>query len=215
MRKFNLLFIILLLIIILLQLISYKLKKNDKAKKESFKNEVNESLSTTNSSKHNENSTSNWNNNSFNKLKMKQRYLNIDNKNLDPESNNLILNEKFAEEYPELYKKILDFILKSYSKNANDLEYTIKIENKNNKGLYSNLVNSDTTISPENKLKIEQILMEDSTSSGNCSLTYPHPSYAILNKFKSMSSCHENCSDKKSETGSCLPLAANCYLSKI
>jgi hypothetical protein len=69
-------------------------------------------------------------------------------------------------------------------------------------------------MSPENRHKIKQIIMEENPSAGDCSLTYPHPSYAVLNQFKSMSTCNQNC-DKKTETGSCLPVAANCYVSKI
>ena len=101
--------------------------------------------------------------------------------------------------------------------NPDDFEYTLKIKNRTGDGSYSNLVNHITTMSPENRHKIKQMIMEENPSAGDCSLTYPHPSYAILNQFKSMSTCNQNC-DKKTETGTgtaCLPVAANCYVSKI
>ena len=67
------------------------------------------------------------------------------------------------------------------------------------------LILLESQIKDENRHKIKQMIMEENPSAGDCSLTYPHPSYAVLNQFKSMSTCNQNC-DKKTETGSCLPV---------
>lgn len=223
MGKLNLLCIILVLIILFSLLFPYKVREYYTQIEDSAEYGTDESNPLAFGPESDQDNTSNWDDSIYKNLP-KNIAVEFNNPNRafadissEKATENLILDEKFAEEHPKLYNKILDIVLKSYMNNPDDFEYTLKIKNRTGDGSYSNLVNHITTMSPENRHKIKQMIMEENPSAGDCSLTYPHPSYAILNQFKSMSTCNQNC-DKKTETGTgtaCLPVAANCYVSKI
>jgi len=223
MGKLNLLCIILLLIILFSLLFPYKVREHYTQIEDSAEYGSDQSNPFAFGPESDQDNTSNWDNNIYKNLPK-----NIAAEFIDPNrafadissekaTENLILDEKFAKEYPQIYSKILDIVLKSYMKNPDDLEYTLEIKNRSGNGFYTNLVNHITNMSPENRHKIKEMIMEENPTAGDCSLTYPHPSYAVLNQFKSMSTCNQNC-DKKSDTGAgaaCPPVASNCYLSKL
>lgn len=223
MEKLNLLCIILLLIILFSLLFPYKIREHYTQIEDSHEYGKDESNPFAFGPESDQNNISNWDDSIYKNLpkKISAEFMNPNRAFADisneKATENLILDEKFAQEHPQLYNKILDIILNSYMKNPDDLEYTIKIKNKTAEGYYTNLVNHISTLSQEDRLKIKQLITEENPSAGDCSLTYPHPSYAILDQFKTMSTCNQNC-DKKSDTGTgmaCPPVASNCYVSKL
>lgn len=124
----------------------------------------------------------------------------------------LLLDQKFAKEYPELYEKILKIVFKDYIKNPQDIEYTLTVSNKSNDEYFStNLLSSISNLDPVQLHKIKIAIEQQGIPEGNCNSAYPHPSYAILNDFKELSTCNSDC-EKTDKNGSCLPVAFNCLI---
>lgn len=124
----------------------------------------------------------------------------------------LLLDEKFAREYPELYEKIVKIVFKDFMNNPEEIQYKLTVSNKSCANCpATNLISSLSTLDPIQLQKIKVAIEEQGISAGNCDLAYPHPSYAVLNNFKQLSTCNQDCDDKN-KTGSCPPLAFNCLI---
>jgi len=139
------------------------------------------------------------------KTELKNKNLEIDND--DEFTKRVILDKKFREKNPQLYDTIIKTILQNYLKPTiqDGLSYTLTITNEKCKdcSFATNLVNSLSTVSPTFMYELNNNL-----SAGNSNLGYPHPSYALLNEFKSLSSCNTEC--KNTEINKCPPLPYNC-----
>lgn len=124
----------------------------------------------------------------------------------------LLLDEKFAREYPELYEKIVKIVFKDFMNNPEEMQYKLTVSNKScDNCTATNLITSLSTLDPIQLQKIKVAIEEQGISAGNCDLAYPHPSYAIINNFKELTNCNQNC-DKRDKNGSCPPVAFNCLI---
>lgn len=139
------------------------------------------------------------------KTELKEK--NIDIGSDDEFTKRVILDKKFREKNPQLYDSIIKTILQNYLKpNIQDnLSYTLTITNENCKdcSFATNLVNSLSTVSPNFMNEVHNNL-----NAGSTKLGYPHPSYAILNEFKALSTCNYDC--KPTRTSQCPPQPYNC-----
>ena len=124
----------------------------------------------------------------------------------------LLLDEKFAREYPELYEKIVKIVFKDFMNNPEEIQYKLTVSNKSSTNCpATNLITSLSTLDPIQLQKIKVAIEQQDITAGNCDLAYPHPSYAILNNFKQLSTCNQEC-DNNNKTGSCPPVAFNCLI---
>ena len=131
----------------------------------------------------------------------------FDTNETDEFTKRVILDKNFRKNNPELYNSIIKIILQKYLKPEMQdvLSYSLTISNEKCKdcSFSTNLVNSLSTVNPEFMYELHNNL-----NAGNTKLGYPHPSYAILNEFKQLSTCNQDC--KPTETTRCPPVAYNC-----
>lgn len=133
-------------------------------------------------------------------------------KNISIGNKELLLDKNFAKEYPDVYEKIVKIVFKDYIKNPQDIQYTFTVSNKSNdEYLSTNLLSSISNLDPIQIHKIKVALEKQGIPEGNCNSAYPHPSYAILNDFKQLSTCNSDC-ENTDKNGSCPPVAFNCLI---
>lgn len=139
------------------------------------------------------------------KTELKEKNLDIGSD--DEFTKRVILDKKFREKNPQLYDSIIKIILQNYLKPdiQDGLSYTLTITNEKCKdcSFATNLVNSLSTISPNFMNELHNNL-----NAGSTKLGYPHPSYAVLNEFRELSTCDYDC--KPSRTTQCPPKPYNC-----
>lgn len=124
----------------------------------------------------------------------------------------LLLDKKFANEHPELYDKIIKIVFKDFMSNPEEVEYKLTVSNKSCIDCPpTNLINSLSMLNPTQLHEIKVAIEEQDINAGNCNLSYPHPSYTLLNQFKELSTCNQDCKIKNRD-GSCPPLAYNCLI---